>query len=202
MFCEDCGLQFWPRQSVCSRCGAVPTRQWLQLVSLFTLVVTFACNSWVDLYLLRRLVAGSTHPAAFHAWRWFNEKFSLFGWAAMAVALLTWSLWPRRDSEMQKKEWMARSFLMLLLLAGAVILLLPKIPGDGAAHFRGALTNHPAVVLSLPWAIVALASGILCLDSETRDSLLGHGRVSTLISGGLLLLLLSMILLAWSATIR
>jgi len=202
LFCEDCGLQFWPRQSVCSRCGAVPTRQWLQLVSLFTLVVTFACNSLVDLYLLRRLVAGSSHPAVFHAWRWFNEKFSLYGWAALAVALLVWSIWFPRDSEMQKKEWLARCLLILLLLAGGMALLLPKIAGNRSAHLLGTLRNHPAVVLTLPWGIVALAAGILCMDSGTRDSLLGHGRVSTLVSGGLLLLLLSMILLAWSATFR
>jgi hypothetical protein len=49
---------------------------------------------------------------------------------------------------------------------------------------------------------VALVAGVLCMNTETRDSLLGRGRTSTLISAGILLLVLTMILQAWSATFR
>ena len=202
MFCEHCGLQFLPQQSVCTRCGLVPTRQWLQLVSLVTLTVTIACNSLVDLYLLPRLVAGRQRPLLFRGWLWFNEKFSLFGWVAVASALLAWSSWSRRGSEMQKKEWMARWLLILLLLVGAVAVLLPWMPARAVAGIRAALNSHPDMALTLPWGTIVLAVGILCLNSETRDSLLGNGRVLSLVSAGLLLLLLAMVLLAWSATFR
>jgi len=54
----------------------------------------------------------------------------------------------------------------------------------------------------LPWGIVAFVAGLLCLNTETRDSLLGRGKLSTLISAGILLMVLTMILQAWSATFR
>jgi len=202
LFCEDCGLQFLPKESVCSRCGSVPTRQWLQLVSLLTLVVTFTCNSLVDLYLLRRLVAGNSHFLSFRAWLWFNDGFSTYGWAAIAIFLLVWSIWSRQDWVKQITEWVTRGLLVLLLAGGAAAALLPHVPGRRAAEIRAFLGRHHDAELLLPWGIVALVAGVLCLDSETRDSLLGRGRLSTLISAGILLVMLTMMLQAWSATFR
>lgn len=201
MFCEDCGLQFLPKESVCSRCGGVPTRQWLQLVSLLTLVVTFACNSLVDLYLLRR-VAGRSHSISLRAWLWFNDGFSSYGWVAVALFLLVWSIWSRPDWVREITEWVTRGLLILLLLAGAAAAILPLIPGRRAAAIRAILGRHHDAALMLPWGIVALVAGVLCLNSETRDSLLGRGRLSTLISAVILLVMLTMILQAWSATFR
>jgi hypothetical protein len=200
VFCELCGLQFWPQQSVCGRCGRAPTRQWLQLVSLVTLAVTIACNSLVDVYLLRGLVAGRPHVALFRAWLWFDEKFSLYGWVGVALALLGWSFWLRRASEIQKKEWVARWLLILLLLEGAITMLLPRVPAGSVANIRATLDSHPEAALTLPWGTVALVIGALCMNSETRDSLLGHGKVGSFVSIGLLFLFLVVVLLAWSAT--
>jgi hypothetical protein len=41
---------------------------------------------------------------------------------------------------------------------------------------------------------------LLCADAESRDYLLGHGKVLSLISVGLLLVVLTMTLLGWAAT--
>ena len=202
MFCEDCGLQFLPKESVCSRCGSIPTRQWLQLTTLLMLMVTFACKSLVDLYLLRRLIAGRSHSLSIRAWAWFNEGFSLYGWVLVAVSLLVWSIWSRRDWTKQITEWMTRGLLILLLLAGGAAALLPHIPGRRAAGIRTVLSRYHDGALMLPWGIVALVAGVLCLNTETRDSLLGRGRLSTVISAGILLMVLTMILQAWSATFR
>jgi hypothetical protein len=202
LFCEDCGLQFLPKESVCSRCGSVPTRQWLQLTTLLMLMVTFACNSLVDLYLLRRLVAGRSHSLSFRAWAWFNEGFSSYGWVVVALSLLIWSIWSREDWIKHITEWVTRGLLILLLLAGAAAALLPHIPGRPTAGIRALLARYHDAAMMLPWGIVALVAGLLCLNTETRDSLLGRGKLSTLISAGILLMVLTMILQAWSATFR
>ena len=202
MFCEKCGLQFLPRQSVCTRCGLTPSRLWLQLASLLLLTIVIACNSLVDLYLLPRLVTGHQPRPLFRGWVWLDEKSSSYGWVAVALALLAWSFWSRRDSEAQTREWIARWYLILLLLAGAAKVVLPWVPTDSAASLHAALSRHPQLTLVLPWGTIVLVVAILCLGSETRDSLLGNGRVLSLVSAGLLLLLLAMVLLAWSATFR
>jgi len=202
LFCEDCGLQFLPKESVCSRCGSVPTRQWLQLTTLLMLMVTFACNSLVDLYLLRRLVAGRSHSLSFRAWAWFNQGFSSYGWVVVALSLLIWSIWSREDWSKHITEWVTRGLLILLLLAGTAAALLPHIPGRRAAGIRAVLSRYHDATMMLPWGIVALVAGLLCLNTETRDSLLGRGKLSTLISAGILLMVLTMILQAWSATFR
>src|SRR5713226_1927699 len=58
LFCENCGLQFLPVQSVCTRCGVTSTRHWFQLMSLVTLVIAATCNSLVACLLLPGLAAG------------------------------------------------------------------------------------------------------------------------------------------------
>ncbi len=189
-----------PEQSVCTRCGQAPTRQWLQLVSLVMLTITIACNSLVGLYLLPRLVVGRERPFLFRGWLWFNDKFSMFGWVVVALALLAWSYWARRDAELQLKEWLARALLILLLLAGAGKALLPRVPAKWVGGIPAALKSYPDVALTVPWGTIVLVVGILCLNPETRDSLLGDGRVLSLVCAGLLLLLVVLVLFAWAAT--
>ncbi len=202
MFCERCGLQFLPQQSVCSRCGLAPTQHWLQLMGLVTLAVTMACNALVAMLLLPRLVAGQQAPALFRAWLWFSDKFSSYGWVAFAVALLVWSFWLRRGQKLQKKEWVARLLLLLLLFGGFAALLLRWVPARAVTVIRAAINAHPGSASTLSWGVIVSVVGLLCQNVETRDSLLGDGKVLSLVSVGLLLLLLTMILLAWFATIR
>jgi hypothetical protein len=53
---------------------------------------------------------------------------------------------------------------------------------------------------SLAWLTVTLVLVLLCWNPTTRDSLLGHGRVLSLISIATLLVLLAMTFLGWSLT--
>lgn len=204
MFCERCGLQFLPKQSVCTRCGVVPTRQWLQLVGLITLAVAFASNSVVTLSLLPGL-AGGRQPRLFHIWLRLSDALSSYGWVAVVLALLVWSFWLRRGYELQKKEWAVRLLLVLVFLVGIGAALLPGIPvAQGASilsigHF---VRGNPGLPSTLAWGALVLIVAILCLNQETRDSLLGHGRTLSLVGLGLLLLELAMMTLGWSVTNR
>lgn len=197
VFCDFCGMQFLPRQSICSHCGSPPTRHWLQLVSLVTLTIAIACNSLVALFLLPRLITGEQPPRLFLAWLWFDEKLSLYGWAAAAAALLVWAYWPRYGYEPEKEMRIARGLLIVLLVAGFISLLLPWIPVATAASVRTAVESHPGLTLTSAWGVVILAVGVLCLNGETRERLLGDGRVLSLVALGLLFLVLSLILLGW-----
>jgi len=199
LFCERCGLLLYPRQSVCSRCGATATRHWLQLIGFGALTVAIGCNSLVALYFLPRFITGHGPSLLFRAWLWFNDKVSLYGWVTVALALLTWGFWPRPGCQQEKEARVARWLLVLLLLAGMAATLLPWLPATLAGDIRAAIENHPGLTPSLAWGTVALAVGILCLNAETRDSLIGEGKALSLVGLGLVLLMLVMVLLGWSA---
>src|SRR5438552_17805105 len=48
--------------------------------------------------------------------------------------------------------------------------------------------------------VVTVVTILLCIDPESRDYLLGHGRVLSVVSTGLLLLVLTMTVVGWSLT--
>ena len=50
------------------------------------------------------------------------------------------------------------------------------------------------------WAVVLVVLVILCADAESRDYLLGHGKVLSVMSMGLLLVVLTMTMLGWAVT--
>jgi len=52
----------------------------------------------------------------------------------------------------------------------------------------------------LAWGVVLVVLVLLCADAESRDYLLGHGKVLSLISVGLLLVVLTMTMLGWAST--
>ena len=52
MYCDRCGLNFLPKQSVCTRCKRVPTRYWFQFMSLVTIFAAVLCNSLLGVFLL------------------------------------------------------------------------------------------------------------------------------------------------------
>ena len=62
VFCDRCGLNFLPKQSVCTRCRRVPTRYWFQLMSLVTLLVAVAGNGLVAIFLLPRYAMNNHLP--------------------------------------------------------------------------------------------------------------------------------------------
>ncbi len=201
MFCERCGLQFLPKQSVCTSCGVASTRHWLQLMSLITLMVAVGCNSLVAWSVLPRLVMGHQPRQLFRAWLWLNEKVALYGWVLVALSLLAWDFLVRRGSEAKIRGWVARRLLILLLLARIAPLIPWWVPaGQPPPAIVAAIDKNPGLPSTVAWAVVLLVAGLLCLNADTRDSLLGHGRVLSLVSLGLLLLVLSTVLVGWSVT--
>lgn len=221
MFCENCGLQFFPRQSVCTRCDATCTRHWLQLTSLATLLIAAVCNSLASTFLRASALA---HSAASHRgsslapslkasaiaiWLWIDGRASLYGWAPLAIALLTWDYfaWPEWRPALREriKRWVIRSLLVSAFLVpivplfprwirppAALLLMAAKLP-------RFPIPMRPAFSAAVPWAIVALAAALLCMNAETRDSLLGRGRALSVASLGILLTVLTFTLLAFIA---
>lgn len=192
-------MQFLPRQSLCSRCGVPPTRHWLQLVSLVTLTIAIACNSLVALFMLPRLVTGQQTPVLFRSWLWLNEKLSLYGWLVIAVAVLAWAYWPHYGYEPEREVRLARILLILLLVASIAALVLQWIPAGPAAVVPATMQKNPGLASALAWGAVAVVVGVLCLNGDTRDRLLGDGRVLSLVGLGLLLLVLVLIPLGWWA---
>jgi hypothetical protein len=198
VFCERCGLNFLPRQSVCTRCGEAATRHWLQLVSLTMLMVAVVCNSLLRVYLLPRHAAQSAH-SLFRAWIWADEKIALYGWVPLAVALLVWDIFVWRDSRPKVKGWFTRKLLTFALLAGVSPFIPRWLPaGQPPDNFFTMIRSHPGLPAGLAWGVVVIVIAALCINSETRDSLLGHGKVLSLVSLGVLLLILGMTIAGWS----
>lgn len=221
MFCENCGLQFFPNQSVCTRCEATCTRHWLQLTSLATLFIAVLCNSLASMYLPASAMARSAalnHGASFDSslkssaigfWLWIDGGASLYGWVALALALLIWDYfaWPEGRPVLSEsiKRWAVRFLLVSAFLVrilplfrrwiwppAALLLMAAKLP-------RFAIPMLPAFPSTAPWAMITLAAALLCMNAETRDSLLGRGRALSAISLGVLLMVLALSLLAFIA---
>ncbi len=199
MFCERCGQNFLLRQSICTRCGVFPARHWLQLMSLIALLLAVLGNSLVACFLLPHHLAG--HPRLFfRVWMWLDLKAALYGWAPLAAALLAWDylVW-RRASRPKIKGWVTRKLLTFTLLTG----IAPAIPwwvpaGQPPKTFLSVLGKYPGLPSILAWTVVVFVLAWLCIRGETRDSLLGHGRVLSLVSLGVLFLLLAMTFVGWS----
>jgi hypothetical protein len=205
VFCEHCGLQFLPMQSVCTRCGVTSTRHWFQLMSLVTAMIALGGNTLVGWLLLPRLAAGYQARLATRVWFWMDIKAAAFGWVPLGLGLLIWDYFFWQESRPMIRErikgWVVRSLLMIAFVTGLAPFLPHGIQPPAAfttaiakvARFPG-ISAAPSM---LPWAMVALAAALVCINSETRDSLLGHGRVLSSVSLGLLLLILTMTLLVF-----
>ncbi len=203
LFCERCGQHFKPKQSVCTRCGVAASRYWLQLVSLVALLVAVSCNLLVAWLLLPRLVTGHPVGRVFRAWLWLDERASLYGWVLVAVGLLAWDYFIWRASKPKVKRWVTRKLLTFVLVAGIAPILPWWVPaGQPPEGFSATIRQYPGLSSTLAWGAVAFAASLLCINAETRDSLLGHGRVLSLVSLGALLMVSAMTLVGWSITCR
>jgi hypothetical protein len=199
LFCDRCGLNFLPKQSVCTRCHRVPTRYWFQFMSLVTLLVAVVCNGMVGLYLLPRYSDGHKTHALFRAWYWIDQKASLYGWVVFAVGLLAWDYFVWKEARPKVKGWFTRKLLTFSLAAA----LAPMIPwwvpaGQPPGQFLSMIGRYPGLPAILAWGVVLVVSVLLCADAESRDYLLGHGRMLSVVSTGLLLLVLSLTIVGWS----
>ncbi len=52
----------------------------------------------------------------------------------------------------------------------------------------------------LAWGVVLFVTILVCIDPESRDYLLGHGRTLSIVSTGMLVLILAMTIVGWSLT--
>ena len=201
MFCERCGLNFLPKQSVCSRCQVAATRHWFQLMSLVTLLVAVLCNSLVALLVLPRLAEAAHSRLVFRAWLWFDYKAALYGWAPIACGLLAWDYLVWKAAKPKVKGWVTRKLLTFSLAAGLAPMLPWWIPaGQPPGQFLSLIGRYAGGPSLLAWGVVLVVAVLLCINAESRDYLLGHGKALSVVSMGLLLLVLTMIVVGWSVT--
>lgn len=201
MFCDRCGLNFLPKQSVCTRCKRVPTRYWFQLMSLVILLVAVACNGLVAMFLLPRLALVPDAPVVFRAWWWFDHKAALYGWVPLVIGLLAWDYFIWKEARPKVKGWLTRKLLTLSLAAGVAPMLPWWIPaGQPPGEFLAMIGRYPGVPMLLAWSVVLIVVVLLCVDAESRDYLLGHGRTLSVISTGMLLVVLTLTIVGWSMT--
>jgi hypothetical protein len=201
VFCEHCGLNFLPKQSVCGRCRVAATRHWFQLMSLVTLLAAVLCNSLVGQLLLPRLAAQGHSRFLFRAWLWFDNKAALYGWVPIAFALLAWDYFVWKAAKPKIKGWFTRKLLTFSLAAGLAPMLPWWIPaGQPPGQFLAMIGKYPGMPSLLAWGVVLVVVVLLCLNSESRDYLLGHGKALSVVSIGLLLLVLTMTLVGWSVS--
>jgi hypothetical protein len=201
LFCERCGQNFLPRQSVCTRCGEIAGRHWLQLISLSTLVVAFAGNALIGWFLLPQRAALQPARFLFRAWLWVDDKISIYGWIPLAVGLLAWDFFIWTHSRPKIKGWVTRKILTFALLASVAPFIPSWIPaGQPSQNFLTVVRSHPGLPSALAWGVVVFVITLLSINGETRDSLLGHGRILSVVSLGLLLLLLALTFVGWAYT--
>jgi hypothetical protein len=199
VFCDRCGLNFLPKQSFCTRCKNFPTRYWFQLMSMVTLLVAVACNAFVAMALLPRFAAGPHARFMFRAWLWFDEKAALYGWVPVAAALLAWDYLVWKEARPKVKGWFTRKLLTFSLAAGVAPMIPWWIPaGQPSGQFLSMIGKYPGVPVLLAWGVVLLVAVLLCIEAESRDYLLGHGRMLSVVSTGMLLLVLTMTVVGWS----
>lgn len=200
MYCENCGLQFLPVQSVCTRCGTTSTRHWFQLMSLAGLVIAAAANAAVASLVLPRLAAthgrhlGFAHESlAVRAWLWTDLQAAVYGWIPLALGLLAWDYFVRQESapviSEKLKGYLVRALLILAIATGFAPLVPrwlrpPAAVLVTAAKFPRlpALAAVSGLAWLLPWTLVGIAAALLCINAQTRDSLLGHGRILSAVS--------------------
>jgi hypothetical protein len=171
------------------------------MMSLVTLLVAVLCNAMVGLLLLPRLIDGRHSRLVFRAWLWFDHNAALYGWVPLALGLLAWDLLVWKAARPRIKGWFTRKLLTVSLAAGLAPMLPWWIPaGQPPKQLLTMMAKYPGVPSLAAWAVVLLVIVLLCINSESRDYLLGHGKALSVISLGLLLLVVTMTVVSWSVT--
>lgn len=203
-FCDHCGEEFEPKHKVCAGCGAVPTRQWFQLMSLVTLFAAAASNSALGWLVLPRMVAAHRGGSLFRGWLWLDHKLSLYGWLPIIGGLLAWDyfIWRRaklKGTRPKIKRWVTRKVLTLVM-ATAITPMIPWwIPaGQVPYQFLSLIGRYRGMPPALAWTAAGFVLALLCGHRQTRDSLLGHGKALSLISLCALMGVLALTVIGWS----
>jgi hypothetical protein len=201
VFCERCGQSFLPKESVCGKCKTAATRHWFQMTSLITLFVAVFCNALVGELVLPRL-AGAPHPhLVFRAWLWIDRGIALYGWVPAAAGLLAWDFLVWKEARPRVKGWFTRKLLTFSLAAGIAPLVPWWVPvGQPPRQFFALMARYPGMPSIAAWGVVLVVMVLLCINSESRDYLLGHGKALSVISVALLLIVMTMTVVSWSVT--
>jgi len=206
VYCEDCGLQIFPEKPVCTRCGKTPTQHLVQLVALCVLFLVALANSAAGWLVLPRLVAAHPGHLLFRAWLWSDMKSAQYGWAPLAAGLLAWEFFVWRKFRKKKtvpkiKCWFSRKVLTFVLAAGFAPILPWWLPaGQPSEKTLAALSRYPGLPCLVSWGAILIVAVVLCFKAETRDLLLGSGKVLSAVSVGMLTIFLALTLLGWSFT--
>jgi hypothetical protein len=170
-------------------------------MSLVTVLVAVLCNTVLGLFLLPRLAQAQHSRFLFRGWYWFDQKLALYGWVPVAVALLAWDYFVWKEARPKVKGWFTRKLLTFSLAAGVAPMIPWWIPaGQPSGEFLSMMARHPGLPALLAWGVVLLVSVLLCADRESRDYLLGHGRMLSVVSTVMLLVVLTMTIVGWSLT--
>lgn len=206
VYCENCGLQIFPQKPCCTRCGKTPTQQSVQLVALSVLLLTIVANSVTGWFLLPRLAETRPSHFLFRAWLWTDHEGADYGWMPLAAALLAWEFFVYRKIRKRKvapkiKGWVSRKLLTFVLAAGFAPIVPWWLPaGQPSDKTLAALTRYPGLPAAVSWGAILMVAVILCLNGETRDCLLGKGKVLSAISLSALAMFLVLALVGWSLT--
>lgn len=206
LYCEHCGLKIFPERPICTRCGASPSHEWVQLISLAVLLLATIGNSVASMCLLPRLT--TVHPATlfFRVWLWIDRQGALYGWIPLAAALLLWEYFVWRKFRRAKREtkikgWISRKILAFVLAAGFAPILPWWVPANQPSERTlAALAQYPGLPCAISWGGVLIVAIVLCVKAETRNCLLGRGKALSLVSLGALALFLMFTLVGWSLT--
>lgn len=207
MYCQNCGLQIFPEKPRCTRCGSAPAQQSIQLLALAVLLLTVVGNALTSWLLLPKLAA--THPQhlLFRAWLWTDVKSAQYGWMPLAAALLAWEwfVWrkvrKKRQTVPKIKGWISRKLLTFVLAAGFAPIVPWWIPiGQPSDKTLTALASYPGLPCAVSWTAILTVAIVLCLKADTRDMVLGRGKVLSLVSLGCLCVFIALTLVGWSFT--
>jgi hypothetical protein len=106
-----------------------------------------------------------------------------------------------RQTDQKIKGWITRKLLTFVLVTAVAPILPWWIPaGQPPDSFLAKIGRYPGLPVGLAWLSVTATLVLLCWNPSTRDSLLGHGRILSLIGIATLLLVLTLTLLGWSLT--
>src|SRR5258708_7865155 len=170
-------------------------------MGLMTIFVAVLCNTVLGLFLLPRLAMAQHGRGLFRGWYWFDQKFALYGWVPLAIGLLAWDYFIWEEARPKVKGWFTRKLLTFSLAAGVAPLLPCWNPaGQASARCFDVISRHQGVPVLMAWGVVLVVTILLCIDPESRDYLLGHGRTLSIVSTAMLLLVLTMTVVGWSLT--
>jgi hypothetical protein len=131
---------------------------------------------------------------------------SLYGWIPIAVALLAWDflVWQKvkKARAVPKiKGWVSRKMLTFVVAAGFAPILPWWIPvGQPSDKIMSTFASHPGLPALVSWGAILIACALLGANSETRDLLLGRGKILSIVGLSVLALVFSLTVVGWSLT--